>query len=184
MRFSHRIDDELELRVLEPRHAAELYAVLDANREHVGRWLPWLTPEYGEKDAADFLRVNLQSMAEGRGTAFYIYEHGRLVGGVGNNGVHLLNRSCDIGYWLAEDAQGRGIMTRATRAMTDYSLIDMNLNRVTIHAAVQNAHSRGVPERLGYELVAVFRKSVPLHGEFIDTVQYAMLAEDWKARKQ
>lgn len=179
MNLIFRIDEELELRLWEPRHAEELFAVIDANREHIGRWLPWCTPQYAIDDARTFIRQNLESLAAGKGATFGVYERGRLVGGAGNGGVNLPNKSCDIGYWLAADAQGRGIMTRAARAATDYALIDMGLNRCTIHAAVENKRSWSVPKRLGYEFVATMRKAVPLHEKFIDSVQYAMLAEDW-----
>lgn len=183
MNLSHVMDDDLELRLWEPRHTAEVYAAIEANREHIGRWMPWCTPAYAVSDAKRFIEQNLKSLADGRGVTFGIYERGKLVGGVGNNGANLADRSCDIGYWLIESAQGRVIMTRAARAMTDCALLEMKFNRCTIHAAAANTRSWAVPERLGYEHVAVFRKAVQLHGEFVDHVQYAMLAEEWRTRK-
>ena len=39
--FTHRIDEELELRLYEEADTAELYALVDANREHIRQWMTW-----------------------------------------------------------------------------------------------------------------------------------------------
>ena len=168
------------LRLPELRHSEDLFRVINDNREHIARWLSWCGPGYALADAELFIKQNLISLAEGNGCTSTLIFHDRLVGGIGNQPVNHQNCSADIGYWLAESAQGQGIVTRAARAVVDDSLIDMDLNRVTIHAAVENAKSWAVPERLGFERVGVMRKSVPLRGEYIDMIQYAMLAEEWK----
>ncbi len=182
--LTHRVGDELELRFPEPRLANHIYELVDANREHLGRWLPWCTPQYTEDGCESFMRDTIKIFADGQGLAMWIVDHGQLVGGIGNTRVNVADRSAEIGYWLAESAQGNGIVTRAARAMVDYSLIDMGLNRVMIYAALENARSQAVPERLGFDRVAVHRKAVHRQGKFVDDVQYAMLAEDWKVKRE
>ena len=39
--FSHRIDDEAELRLIEPRHAEQLNALIEQNRAHIKEWSSW-----------------------------------------------------------------------------------------------------------------------------------------------
>ncbi len=174
-----RVDTGLELRVLEPRHANELYMLIDANRDHIGRWMPWCTQGYGLKDAEIFIQGNLAGLVKGLGMTLAMVYQGELVGGIGNQPVDVVNRSADIGYWLAESAQGNGIVTRAARAMVDYSLVDMGLNRVTIHTATENKRSAAVPERLGFGLVSVRRQAEALNGKQVDQIEYAMLADEW-----
>jgi ribosomal-protein-serine acetyltransferase len=178
--LSHRVDKDLELRLPELRHAEALYGVIDTNRDHVARWMLWLTDAYAPADAESFIRQNLTCLAEGNGCTVLMIYQDQFVGGIGNQPINPIDRSADIGYWLAESAQGNGIVTRAAHEMVDYSVRDLGLNRVTIHAAAENTKSQAVPERLGFDRVGVFRKAAALHGEFVDQVQYAMLAEDWK----
>ena len=178
--LTYHIDDELELHLPEPRHAQKLYELVDANRDHIARWMAWCGPDYAPAEAEKFIQQNLTCVAETKGFSTMIYYRGEFVGCIGNQPIDAFNKSTDVGYWLAESAQGNGIVTRAARAMVDYSFKDLGLNRVTIHAAAENKKSQAVPERLGFERVVQFRKAVPLHGEFIDWVQYAMLAEEWK----
>jgi len=182
--LTHQVDDDIALG-LPVRHLAEqVTGLIETNRDHISRWLSWCTPEYGLTDTHEFISANLKRLADGGGLGLWIYFRGELVGGVGNPPVDKANRSADVGYWLNEAAQGQGIVTRATRAMVDYSFIDMKLNRVTIHAAKGNDRSLAVPQRLGFQKDGEFRKPVCLHGEFVDVIQYAMLVEDWKAERE
>lgn len=182
--LTHRVDDELELRFSEPRLAKQVYTLVAANRAHLQRWLPWCTPEYSEDEAESFSRSTIKGFADGQGLALWIVYRGKLVGSIGNTRINTADGSAEIGYWLAESAQGNGVVTRAARAVTDYTLVDMGLNRVMIYAALKNTRSQAVPERLGYDRVAVHRKAVHRQGEYVDDVQYAMLAEDWKVNRE
>ena len=38
--FRLQVDEHIELRLMVPADAAELFAVTDANRAHLRRWLP------------------------------------------------------------------------------------------------------------------------------------------------
>jgi ribosomal-protein-serine acetyltransferase len=76
--------------------------------------------------------------------------------------------------------QGRGTMTAAVRALVDHAFGEWGLHRVVIEAAVDNAPSRAVPERLGFREEGV-RRAAERHGErYLDLVVYAMLAVDWR----
>jgi ribosomal-protein-serine acetyltransferase len=70
-------------------------------------------------------------------------------------------------------------MTEAVRALVDHAFGPWGLHRVEIGAAVENARSRAVPERLGFRAEGV-RREAERHGErYLDVVVYAMLAGDW-----
>jgi ribosomal-protein-serine acetyltransferase len=98
---------------------------------------------------------------------------------VGVHRVDWANRKASIGYWLAGDAQGRGVMTEAVRAYVDHAFGIWKLNRVTIEAAVENARSRAVAERLGFREEGVLREVERVGERMVDHVVYAMLAADW-----
>ena len=58
----------------------------------------------------------------------------------------------EIGYWLRTDATGRGVMTRATAAVTDLGLALPGIERIEIHCDAANVRSAAVPRRLGFRL--------------------------------
>jgi ribosomal-protein-serine acetyltransferase len=98
---------------------------------------------------------------------------------VGSHSIDWLNRRSSIGYWLARDEQGRGTMTEAVRAHLDHAFGTWRLNRILIQAAVENARSRAIPERLGFREEGVLREVERVGDRMLDGVVYAMLAADW-----
>lgn len=176
--FVLRIDDDVSLRLLEERHAEDLFAVIDANRDHLSRWFDWIDRTTAVEHTRDFLRRSLAKFAEGNGFEagiFFREEH------VGMLGLHYIRRdvgATELGYWLAERAQGMGVMTRAVKGLSDILFDDYGLKRVEIRCHPDNARSRAVPERLGFVQEGVLRRVATLRGEPFDHVVYGLLAEE------
>src|SRR4051812_24694107 len=111
-----------------------------------------------------------------------IVDGDRIIGAIGYHGVDWRHRNTSIGYWLAEDHQGRGTMTAAVRALVDHAFERWDLHRVEIGAAVDNARSRAVPERLGFREEGVRRGAERFEGRYVDLVVYSVLAPEWAER--
>ena len=180
--FSHRIEEGLELKLPEPAMAQELAGLVRSNLDRLQKWMPWATGDYSEEHAADFIRRTLSEFAEdGRFSAAIIAER-RLAGIIGFNRLDTANRSACIGYWIANDYEGRGYVTRCTAVLLDYLFDVRDLNRVQINCNVDNVRSRAVPERLGFMLEGIHREVEYNNGTFGDWAIYAMLRRDWEQR--
>lgn len=179
----HELPGGYALRLLEESDADELFAVIDANREHLGAWMPWVGSENKPEDVLPFIRATRKQLADNNGLQTTIVDpDGRIVGMIGVHGIDWANRKTSIGYWLARDHQGRGIMTAAVRAYVDHAFGAWLLNRVTIEAAVGNARSRAIPERLGFREEGMLRESERVGDRMLDHVVYGMLVADWSSR--
>jgi ribosomal-protein-serine acetyltransferase len=104
------------------------------------------------------------------------------VGVAGFHGVDWTHRNASIGYWLAQDAQGRGTMTEAVRALVDHAFGELELNRVEIRLDVENARSMALAERLGFRREGTLREAMLLAGAFRDDAVYSVLASEWPRR--
>lgn len=78
--FASRIDDDLELRLLEARHAEELFQVIDDCRADLRTWLGWVDAVRSVADIEAFIRATLQDLAASQGAAAGIWHDGRLAG--------------------------------------------------------------------------------------------------------
>jgi ribosomal-protein-serine acetyltransferase len=107
---------------------------------------------------------------------------GRIAGAIGFHRVDWINRSSSIGYWLAADAQGRGLMTAAVTALLDHAFHVWQLHRVIIEVIVGNERSQAIPERLGFRQEAILREAKLIRGRHEDTRLHAMLAPEWAVR--
>ena len=176
--FHFALAPELELRLLEESDADELYALIEANREHLARWLPWAAAQT-PADTHAFIALTRRQLADNNGFQCAIAESGRIVGTIGFHRVDWVNRATSLGYWLAEDAQGKGTMTMAVRALVDWAFHGWGLHRVEIRAAVENARSRAVIARLGLREEGLLRQVERVGSRYLDHVVYAVLASEW-----
>jgi len=172
----------LELRPLCLRDARPLFALVDANRDRLRRWLPWPEANLSVQDSrAYILRVRAQARA-GMALPFGLWWKDDLVGVAGYNWIDPANRSGAIGYWLAREAEGHGLMTGAVSALVRHGFYTLKLNRVEIRAGVRNRRSRAIPERLGFRHEGTLRQVERIAGRYVDHAVYGMLAEEWRRR--
>ncbi|GCE21762.1 GNAT family N-acetyltransferase [Dictyobacter kobayashii] len=174
-----RVDDEIELCLNELRYADEYFALIIRNIEHLRVWMPWAAGSTLETTQA-YMRGSMQQFAEGLGLPTNIWYRGQLVGASGYPRMSWEKRQAEIGYWVDKDMQGKGIITRAARALVTYAFEEYGLNKVDIHAAAGNQRSRAVPERLGFMLEGTIRQAEWINGNAHDMVIYGILASEWQ----
>jgi ribosomal-protein-serine acetyltransferase len=178
------IDSATALRVLREDDAAELFFLTEANRVFLRRWLPWVDLVTSEDDSRSFLEAVTQQRREGRGPTFGIVHDGALAGVVGYVPIDRVNRCGEIGYWLAEPLQGRGLMTACCRFVVRYGFLTLDLYRIQIAAGTDNVGSRAIPERLGFRFEGILRGRENLYGEFIDHAMYSLLRSEFDAAER
>lgn len=178
-RFIVPVDVDVELQILEEWDAQGLYRLIDCNRAYLRQWLPWVDYETSVADSRRFVRRCLQHYLDNEGFTLGIHFHGQMVGVIGYHSIDWPSRKVEIGYWLSADAQGKGIMTRACRAVIRYAFGKLLLNRVTILCATGNLRSRAIPERLGFTQEGTLREAEWLYDHFVDLTIYSMLAREW-----
>lgn len=94
-------------------------------------------------------------------------------------GSDVYARTAELGYWLAEEHWGKGIMTRAVRQICEEGFTQWDgLVRIYAEPFAHNAGSRRVLEKAGFTLEGVLRQSVFKGNAVCDSCMYALLAED------
>jgi ribosomal-protein-serine acetyltransferase len=176
----HELPGGATLRLFEEADADELFALTDRNRAHLEPWMPWIPATRSPEDTLAFIRLTRRQVADNDGLQVAILRDGTIAGVAGYHRVDWANRATSIGYWLSADAQGRGTMTEAVRALVDHAFVEWGLERVEIQAAVDNARSRAIPERLGFREEGVRRHAERVGDRWHDLAVYAMLAADWR----
>ncbi|WP_436494216.1 GNAT family N-acetyltransferase [Actinokineospora sp. HUAS TT18] len=140
---------DTELRALEPHHAAEFLAHIDRAREHIA---PWVGAGFVVSDL-DGARALLQRYADGQAAdqrrLYGIRVDGTLVGGTMFVSFDTGAGVCEIGCWLEQSAEGRGLITQVVRMMIDWACQVRGLTRVEWRTKPGNTRSVNVAERLG-----------------------------------
>lgn len=170
--------DGLVLRQMEFDDAEELFSVSDRNREHLREWLPWVAHTRVVATTAAFIQHTQQLATAGKALHCVILDRGHIVGTCGYNRIEGAHRRSCIGYWLAHEARGRGIMTSAVAALVNYGFTRLGLNRQVIVCATGNAASAAVAERCGFRLEGIAREAELLYDRFVDHRVYSKLRAD------
>ena len=169
----------LQLRLMTLEFAPELFALTVRNREYLARWLNWAPYVRELNDTATFIEARIQQYEAGLGPQFCIFYGDALVGVIGYHLVDKSNHVAEIGYWLAEDAQGKGIMSDSLKALIPYTFEALKMNRLQIRVATENHRSRAIPERLGFFREGVAREAGFNAGHYDDLVIYSLLKREW-----
>jgi ribosomal-protein-serine acetyltransferase len=172
---------EVEPTPLEAGDAAEIHALIAANRAHLDRWLRWSAPIRTIADVEAMIERFQRRLAAGNGFHCGIRTEGALAGGVVCWYIDRDNRNAEVGYWLGADYTGRGLATAAARWAVARLFATERVHRVELQCAVENVASRAVARRLGFREEGVRQESHWITDRFVDHVIYGILDREWTA---
>ncbi len=106
----------------------------------------------------------------------------RVIGMCGFNYWVRHDRRASIGYDLAREFWGQGLMTEAVRAVVEFGFANMNLNRIEADADGRNPASARVLHKVGFHDEGVQREQFYENGSFYDLHLFALLRRDYYKR--
>lgn len=177
--FSYKIDENITLRLLEERHADEVFYLLEQNRSHLQEELTWLTDQLSLHDAKEYIKAGLERFAANKGLRAGVWTQDNLAGIVSVHGLVGADRKASLGYWVGSSFQGQGLVTKSCRSLIAYAFSELKLNRLEIQCDSENERSRKVAERLGFTQEGILRQSWWSKNRFADLVAYGLLASEW-----
>jgi RimJ/RimL family protein N-acetyltransferase len=167
-------DGVVLLRPFSDDDVSELVAAL-ADPE-VSHWTTIPFP-YTEKDARGWIERAAELWREGDGTPFAVTdrETGRLVGGIG---MSVRDGVGTFGYWIREDARGRGIAPAALRLLCRWAVDDLGLERLQLMTLPGNVSSERVAEKGGFRREGLLRQYFVQHGTRVDVWIWSLLPDE------
>lgn len=193
---------EISIRTLHPDDAEVLFALLERNRARLRPWIhPSALPEtrkaariytiecyFGSLDALN--AIDTPYIDEVRPyfppldppMEMGIWFCGDLVGVISLSILEDDKRAAEFGYWISNEKEGKGIVTRCVNALMNYAIDHFKIERFIIGCATENQRSRAVPERLGYRLHTILPNGEVI-GEYVyDRSVYEISAVGWRER--
>jgi ribosomal-protein-alanine N-acetyltransferase len=151
------------IRSLTTEDAGELAALLAANREFLAPFEPDRDEKYY---AVEGQRKRIES---GEQQAFAILDGSRIAGVVAlSNIARGPFQSANLGYWVAQGLNDRGLATKAVAEVIEIAFGDLGLHRLEAGTQVDNIASRRVLEKNGFELIGIARSYLLIAGEWRD----------------
>ena len=174
-----QISENINLEPTSEKHAESMFQAINTNRVHLSRFLPWVENMKSITDVKEYIKNSVVQTEEKKEVSFLIVSEKSVIGRIGIHNINSQNKNASIGYWLIKEAQGKGIISKATRSLITYAFQTLGLNRIEIRAATDNQRSRSVPERLGMLKEGTLREAELVNGKFLDLEVYSVLSSEW-----
>ena len=168
------------LRAYEADDADMFAAVVRESVPTVGRWMGWCHADFNSDHARDWFAACEKGREEGSAYEFGIFsEDGKqLFGGAGLNMINKLHNYCNLGYWVRQSAQGRGITSQAAMLLADAGFNELAFNRIEIVAAEGNLASIAVAKKTGAQLECMARNRLVVGGVAVTAAVHSLLPQD------
>lgn len=169
------ISTELLLERIALRDATTIYNAIDQNRDHLGKWLPFIRYTKAIKDSEAFIRNVIIHRDKTLNEQYTIWHKGDFAGVIGFNNTDRVNEKCEMGYWLVSGMRGKGIITQSCSILIRLAFEKMGMNRITIRSAVGNEASEKIAKKLGFKYEGIERNGERLADKFLDLKVWSLL---------
>ena len=133
---------------------------------------------YSEQDGIDFISSML-SANEDETFAFAITLDDKVIGSIGvfrQQNIH--RQTAEMGYYIAEEYWGKGIMTDAVKQICEYVFKNSDILRIYAEPFSYNTGSCRVLEKAGFQYEGTLRNNAVKNGKVIDMKMYSLLREE------
>jgi ribosomal-protein-serine acetyltransferase len=173
-----KVDDTISLELVEEKHTQTIFDLIQSNKHLLREWLPWVD-EADLKFLKQFVTNSKRQYKEKTDHPFVILYNNAIVGRIGIYRIDEKSKTGSIGYWLDENFQGKGIITKACKAILNYAFNDLQMKRIEIKCGTENYKSQRIPELLNFKKEETIKQGEIIDNKFIDLCFYSMAKEDW-----
>jgi len=173
------ISDNLLIKTLRSEDSNPLFNLVDGNREYLRQWLSWVDHTANVSDSRSFIKNTIQEWDNNTSLTLGIWHESELSGVINFHKFDWRNKSSGIGYWLAQDKQGHGIITQACEKLIEYGFSSLKLSAIDIYCSTENQRSRAIASKLGFVEGSIIPKRELIHGQYIDHAHYSISVTQW-----
>jgi len=176
--------ERLLLRCYRPGDGAVYLQALRADWDHLHEFMPPnLMALRNEEDAEVVIRKSMAGWQLRDHFIFGVWERGT---GSYAGETYLANADwrvpcIELGYFVVKASTGKGIATEAARATIRFAFEHLQVSRIELQCAADNAASIGVAERCGLHFEGRLRqRNRKKDGVVVDRLWYGLLRSEWQ----
>ena len=168
------------IRVVSTDDAEAFADLLSRNRSFLAPWDPVRSETYFTAEGQrQLLTRSLHRLDQGLDWPGVITLGDVPVGRVNlNNLIRGAFCSADLGYWVDQAHNGRGVATAAVAAVVQLAFTELDLHRVQAGTLLHNRGSQRVLERNGFTRIGMAPRYLRIAGRWQDHLLFQRLADD------
>jgi len=157
--------------------AQEIFDTIDRDRNYLRNWLPFIDSTRQVSDTETFIE-SISGKSNKRDIIYSIWYREEFAGLVGFKDTDWMNQKTEIGYWLAEKMQGKGLITLCVERLIKHAFQKLKLNRIQIKVAENNTKSASIPKRLNFMFEGIERAGEKHNNQYLNLETYSLLRKD------
>ncbi|MFJ5761347.1 GNAT family N-acetyltransferase [Neobacillus sp. NPDC093182] len=162
-----------------PGDGKAVYDAIQASLNELKPWMPWAHNNQTQQDVEANIRDAYVKFLAREDLRLLVFnkETGEFIASSGLHRIDWAVPKFEIGYWIDTRFSGKGYITEASEAITEFAIKELNARRVEIRCDSRNIKSHAVPERLGFTLEGILKNnSIAVDGkELRDTCIFAKI---------
>jgi ribosomal-protein-serine acetyltransferase len=170
------VDDHIQLKEIDLKYAELIFNIIDSEREYLREWLPFVDISHDVSHTRSFIENYLNS--DRLDLTSVIFYDDLLVGIIALKETDVDNKKTEIGYWISQHYQHKGIVSNACRKLIEYAFEELYMNRIQIKTATGNIKSQHIAKRLDFKLEGKERDGELHTRGFVDLNIYSLLKRD------
>ncbi|HGE6064732.1 TPA: ribosomal protein S5-alanine N-acetyltransferase [Vibrio cholerae] len=180
----YQTDGDIVVRCAQINDAERLSQYFVDNRSHLIEWEPRREAEFFTESGwlQRLIKLNeLHKMKLGYYLLILDAQNDAMLGTISfSNIIRFPFHACNVGYSLAYEAQGKGIMTRALTMACQYMFSEHNMHRIMASYIPHNKRSENVLKRVGFVLEGHAKDYLMINGKWEDHNLTSLINPNWK----
>jgi ribosomal-protein-serine acetyltransferase len=170
------IDDNLTLKQISLENKKELFELVKSNEgKALHYWCPDLGETFKDLNSTEYhINDANKKYQEDKSPDCIIFEDGVLAGLISLSPLYENGKATEIGYWLGQDFEGRGLITRSFPALLDYAKNILNLEYVELSTSVPNLSSQKLPVKFNFREIKRVKDAEKLSDGMVDHILWRL----------
>lgn len=174
-----QINSKLRLEAIKLNMAEVIFEAIDRDREYLKEWLPFIEETQQVAQTEEFIKTIVSQRGKKKDEVFTIWYNQEFAGLIGFKDTDWINHKTELGYWLTDKMQGKGIAVTCVKELVKVAFKKLGMNRIQIKVARRNEKSEAIPKRLGFQFEGTEREGEFHHGIYLDLQVYSFLKSDY-----
>lgn len=162
--------------------APALFQLLQEESAYLSTSLPWVKFPSTLTEAQKMTWEQQLFNQGGQRITTYIRYQQALVGMIGFIRIDKKHHLGEMGYWLAEQHQGTGIMTNCCKRLLQYGFEYLELNRIELRINPENKRSMKIPQRLHFTHEGTMRQAILQNDTFQNLELFSLIREEYNTK--
>ncbi|WP_353989661.1 GNAT family protein [Pediococcus argentinicus] len=174
---TYQINENLSIRTIQESDAADLFQLVEHDRQELTKWMPWAAQIKTAKDELRFIKYALKQMNNGRLLPMCILYNNQVIGNLDLHEIDPENKNAKIGYWLGSQFQGQGSMTKSVKELISIGFNELHLHKIILEADASNQKSINIALKLNIKQEANFKEQLLVDEEYHNLLSFCLFEQ-------